>query len=115
MPLETPPAATAAAATVPVVVPDAIPVAIFESVLAEAARLSGDPADEIATVRAEPAVWPDGSLGCPRPDEMYTQALVDGYWVVLEADGVPYDFRVRSDGTFKLCPQSESTDPAGPY
>lgn len=36
---------------------------------------------------AERVTWNDGSLGCPRPGEMYTQALVEGYRILLSADG----------------------------
>jgi len=87
----------------------AVPLAILEAVTAEAARLSGVPAEQIAIVRADAAVWPDGSLGCPQPDEMYTQALVNGYWVVLQAGGQEYDFRVGNNGILKLC----ATDSGG--
>jgi hypothetical protein len=35
---------------------------------------------------------------------MYTQALVDGYRVVLEVDGEEYDYRIgRSASAIKLC------------
>ena len=47
--------------------------------------------------------WPDGSLGCPQPGQVYTQALVDGYHVVLDADGDELDYRVGSGGSFNLC------------
>jgi hypothetical protein len=43
--------------------------------------------DAIEVVLAEPVVWSDGSIGCPEPDVMYTQALVEGYRVVLAVDG----------------------------
>jgi hypothetical protein len=43
--------------------------------------------DAITLVVAEPVVWPDGSIGCPEPGMMYTQALVEGYRIVLEVDG----------------------------
>lgn len=103
VPIATPPPVTGA------------PPAILEMVTAEAARLAGVAADQVTIVRAEPAVWPDGSLGCPQPDEMYTQALVNGFWIVLQVGAVPYDFRVRSDGSFRLCPHPESSDSGGPY
>src|SRR5438105_6235108 len=57
-----------------------------------------------ATDRAESVVWNDGSLGCPEPEMMYTQALVNGYWVVIDASGQNYDFRVDNRGNFRLCP-----------
>jgi hypothetical protein len=43
--------------------------------------------DAITLVAAEPVVWPDGSIGCPEPGMMYTQALVEGYRIVLGVDG----------------------------
>ena len=41
----------------------------------------------IRVVSADAVTWPDGSLGCPRPDQMYIQVLTDGFRVVLEAGG----------------------------
>jgi hypothetical protein len=35
-------------------------------------------------VEARPVTWSDGALGCPEPGMMYTQALVDGYRIILE-------------------------------
>ncbi len=48
--------------------------------------------DEVTVVAAREVTWPDGSLGCPEPGMMYTQALVDGTLVVLEADGQRYEY-----------------------
>lgn len=54
---------------------------------ADAAERAGVAADEVSFVSFEQVTWSDGSLGCPEPDMMYTQALVEGYRIVLEADG----------------------------
>lgn len=43
-------------------------------------------ADEIQVVEAGRVTWSDGSLGCPQPGMIYTQALVDGWRVVLGID-----------------------------
>ena len=57
----------------------------------EAARdmLAAGPGSEQEpeVVVAERVTWPDAALGCPRPDELYTQALVEGYRIVLAVDG----------------------------
>ncbi len=63
-------------------------------------------------VRAESAVWNDGALGCPEPGMMYTQALVNGYWVVIDAAGQNYDFRVDSRGNFRLCGPGQGRPPS---
>jgi hypothetical protein len=52
----------------------------------------GIEADAVTVVQAVAVTWPDGSLGCPEPGMMYTQALVDGTFVLLEAGGVQYQY-----------------------
>lgn len=61
--------------------------------------------------RAEPVTWPDGSLGCPQPNMMYTQALVEGYWLVAHAEGVEYDYRVARNGGLMRCTGSTKQPP----
>jgi hypothetical protein len=56
-----------------------------------AGRLGIDP-DAVTVVDARSVTWPDGSLGCPEPGMMYTQVLVDGTLVVLEAGGSRYEY-----------------------
>jgi len=59
--------------------------------------------DAIEVARAEAVTWNDGSLGCARPGEMYTQALVPGYRVILDHHGRQYDYRAAERGHFFLC------------
>ena len=61
-----------------------------------------DPAD-ITVVSAQPKVWNDGSLGCPKPGQMYTQALVPGYQVIVDAGGRQMDYHASQSGTVKQC------------
>lgn len=42
-------------------------------------------AEDVAVVSYEDVTWPDGALGCPEPGMSYTQALVPGTRLVLEA------------------------------
>ena len=67
-----------------------------------AARLDVDPA-AIEVASAGRVTWSDGSLGCPEPGKMYTQALVDGYRVVLSHDGTRYEYHAGDDGIPFLC------------
>lgn len=54
--------------------------------VADAAQRTGsDPAD-IEVVVFEEVTWSDGAMGCPEPGQMYTQALVEGYRIVLAVD-----------------------------
>ena len=63
----------------------------------------------IEVVSVQPVTWPDGSLGCPQPGEVYTQALVDGYKVVLGTNGRTrvYIYTAGADGQPFLCPSDE--------
>jgi hypothetical protein len=87
-----------------------VPADILANIIADAAREAGTGEGEIEIVRAEAVTWNDGSLGCPEPGMVYTQALVEGYHVVLEAGGERLDYRVGSGGSFRLC---ESGRPGG--
>jgi hypothetical protein len=42
---------------------------------------------QIEVVLAQRVTWPDGSIGCPEPGMMYTQALVEGYRILLAVHG----------------------------
>jgi hypothetical protein len=95
-PLQTPPASEE---TVVGEVPDEI----LNAILADASDRSDVDVAEIDIVLAEQVTWPDGSLGCPEPGQMYTQALVDGYQVVVNAGGEELDYHVGSGGSFSLC------------
>lgn len=61
--------------------------------------------DAIEVIRAEFVVWNDGSLGCPQPGVVYTQATVPGYWIVLRANDAEYDYRASDRGYFMSCDQ----------
>ena len=54
-------------------------------------------------VTAEAVEWSDGSLGCPEPGMMYTQAITPGYHVVISVGGVEYDYRATDAGQVRLC------------
>lgn len=80
-------------------VPESILRAIKEDL---AARINVAIRDAQA-VKAYAVTWSDGSLGCLRPDEMYTQALIPGYRVIPEHAGKQYDYRASERGYFFLC------------
>ena len=80
-----------------------LPAEIVDPIVADAAaRLSVEPA-AISIVSAVPETFSDGSLGCPEKGVMYTQALVDGYHVVVASGGTQLDYRGSVPGQFRLC------------
>lgn len=80
-----------------------VPSEILTAVLEDAAERASVTPSEVEVLTAEAVTWSDGSLDCPEPDMMYTQALVDGYHVIVEAAGEKLDYRLTADGTFRLC------------
>ena len=85
--------------------PDGVADEAWSAILADLdERIGGDlDASTVTLVSVEETTWNDGSLGCPRPGEVYTQALVDGVRVVVEHDGTEYDYRVPNGGEPRLC------------
>ncbi len=77
--------------------------AIVDPILADAASRAGVPVSEVTLVSAEAVTWPDGGLGCPLPGMVYPQVVVDGYQVIVVADGRTYDYRGSGVGKFRLC------------
>ena len=80
-----------------------VPEKILREIIADLAGVTGADRDAIKVVRAEAVVWNDGALGCPKPGDFYIQILVNGFWVVLQVEGVEYDYRVNDSGYFTLC------------
>ncbi|CAN5555425.1 hypothetical protein BH23CHL7_BH23CHL7_17680 [soil metagenome] len=91
--------------------PGPVPEQMFIEMIEEAAVVAGVSPADVTVDRAEAVVWNNGSLGCPEPGQMYTQALVDGYWVVLRAGGQEFDFRASQSGEVKLCPPGQGRPP----
>lgn len=63
----------------------------------------GVPEDEITVVSVEEVTWRDGSLGCAEPGMMYTQALVDGSRIILEAAGERHEYHAGGNRDPFLC------------
>ncbi len=83
--------------------PESIPDLVWAAVLDDISRRAGEEVTDPTVIEAHPQTWNDGSLGCPQPGQVYTQALVDGYKLVLEVDGERYDYRVGSGTDVRLC------------
>jgi len=98
-PESVPPSELASAAAAP----EGIPHEVWQSILADLEDRVGAGAADVSVLMSEAVTWSDGALGCPKPGEMYTQALVDGYQVVVEVAGTEYDYRVGSGMDVRLC------------
>jgi hypothetical protein len=63
----------------------------------------GVSAERISVSRATAVEWSDGSMGCPEPGIMYTQALIRGYWVELQVGDLVIDYRTAGEDSFRVC------------
>jgi len=80
-----------------------VPADILQAISQDAATVTATDVSDVELVMAKAVTWNDGALGCPEPGMMYTQALVDGFQVVVRAADQELDYRVGRDGTFMIC------------
>ena len=80
---------------------------VIAAAIADLARRLDIDGSDVSVVDAKSVEWSDGSLGCPQPGQLYTQAIVDGAQVLLGADGRLYDYRADADGNIVFCASDE--------
>jgi hypothetical protein len=86
--------------------------AVTEAALVDASQRTGHPRTELKLVAAAAVTWRNGALGCPQPGMLYTDALVPGYRVVIEAAGQRLDYHASARGEPLLCPADRAEEPA---
>ena len=80
-----------------------VPNEFVAEIVADASLRSGATIDEMSVVLAEVVQWNDGSLGCPEPGDIYTQAIVDGFRIVVESPDEEFDYRTSGTDFFIVC------------
>lgn len=97
----------------PTAVPDGVAERddVLEAVEQEAER-AGVSADEVEVVGYADVTWRDGSIGCPKPGMMYTQALVPGHQLILSVDGQLASYHAAKDKPFAYCANPSAPLPA---
>lgn len=59
--------------------------------------------EEIQIAYHRSVTWSDGSAGCPKPGEVYTQALMPGELLILSVDGEQANYHSANGGNFAYC------------
>jgi hypothetical protein len=90
----------------------AAPDAMLQAALDDAAQRTTIARDALSVVSAETVTWRDGSLGCPQPGMLYTQALVPGYRIVIQAGDRRMRYHASQRGRPVFCPENRAVDPA---
>ncbi len=70
-----------------------------EQLRQQLAAVIGQPASALNLESREEVEWSDGSLGCPEPGMMYTQAIVPGYKLTFSDGSRTYEVHTGEDGT----------------
>ena len=109
---DAPPAASPVTADVSPVSVGVSLASVTEAALVDAAGRTGQNRADLKVLSAEAVTWSDGSLGCPQPGMMYTQALVPGYRIRIEAGGQVLDYHAGRSGQPVLCPAERSVEPS---
>ena len=85
--------------------------AMVEAALDDAARRTKIDRTKLTVLSAEGVTWSDGSLGCPEPGKAYTQALVPGYRIRIQAGAEVLDYHAGRRGVPVLCHADRSIEP----
>ncbi|MFN8464482.1 MAG: hypothetical protein U0X20_02990 [Caldilineaceae bacterium] len=85
---------------------------LVKQALLDLSKRLGIGPDAITLVSAESVVWPDGSLGCPRPDMGYKQVQQDGMRIIFKAQGRTFEYHSGGSRPPFLC-ESPAPTPSG--
>lgn len=88
----------------------AAPPELVQAVLADARQRAPDQAVQLLDAQA--VTWRDGSLGCPKPDFSYTQALVPGWLLRVQAGERMLQYHASQRGGWLYCPAHRAQTPA---
>jgi hypothetical protein len=61
------------------------------------------PTTQINLVEITEAEWSDSSLDCPQPGMEYLQVITPGYRILLEANGIQYEYHSNRDAYVVYC------------
>ena len=85
---------------------------MLERIRSDAARRANVAPGEVKVLSVESVTWADGSLGCPTPGMMYTQALVRGHRIQVDAGGTALTYHASAGGEFVQCPPGRAQPPS---
>jgi hypothetical protein len=76
---------------------------LLGQVKADAAAKTGAPPSQVQVISSQRMDWPDSSLGCPQPGQMYLQVVTPGYRITVEAGGRRLEYHTDLSGRFVVC------------
>ena len=76
---------------------------LIDAATADLAKRLSVTQDAIEVISAQSVVWPDSSLGCPQPGMAYLQVPEDGALIVLQVNGINYEYHNGGSRGLFLC------------
>lgn len=84
----------------------------ISNAVADLAKRTGLTEDAITIHSANAVNWGSGAIGCPKPGMNYTQALVPGMRLLLEANGTIHYYHGENGKALFYCPADRARAPA---
>ena len=84
----------------------------IEGAMADLAARTGVAKDAITVIEARSVKWGSGAMGCPKPGMSYTQALVPGIRLLLQANETVYYYHGRKGSPLFICPAERAQAPS---
>jgi hypothetical protein len=80
---------------------------VVDAALNDAATHLGLTKDQLRVDQVESREWPDSSLGCPQPGQLYSQIVTPGYLIILSSsDGRQLEYHTDTRSHLTLCHES---------
>jgi hypothetical protein len=84
-------------------------VQLVDNAVADLAKVA---VNAITVTQARNVRWGSSAVGCPAEDINYTQVVVPGVLLLLEANGKIYRYHARNGGEPFYCPDGQAEAPA---
>lgn len=75
-----------------------LPTSVFKAVQQDLSKQTNLPVEEFKLANATHQSWTDGCLGLAKPEEMCSQALIDGWRVVVTRGKQTWVYRTDTNG-----------------
>jgi hypothetical protein len=72
------------------------------------------PSNEPILENGSEQAWPTSALGCPAPDQLYTQVVTPGYLLVFIANNQPQAVHTNADGSQAVLCENNAPVPLPP-
>jgi hypothetical protein len=77
--------------------------AAVDAALADASNHLGVSREALRVDQVEPRDWPDSSLGCPQPGQLYSQVVTPGFLVIVASGSHRLEYHTDTRSRVTLC------------